>query len=122
AFRVIAEHSCITLPDPLPMYIGGVGGTGGTGKSRVIHALTDYFACTNQSHRLRLASYTGITVLNICSITLHSALCLAQRKKSTVSSSTRRDLTAMWEGVDYLFIDEISMVGCRLLAQISEAL
>ncbi|KAI1782010.1 hypothetical protein LXA43DRAFT_872756, partial [Ganoderma leucocontextum] len=77
AFRIIAEHSCMALPDPLRMYIGGVGGTG---KSRVIHALTDYFARTNQTRRLRLASYTGIAVLNIRGITLHSALCLAQRK------------------------------------------
>ncbi|KAI1792866.1 P-loop containing nucleoside triphosphate hydrolase protein, partial [Ganoderma leucocontextum] len=119
AFRMIAEHSCKTLPDPLHMYIGGVGGTG---KSRVIQALTDYFACTNQTRRLRLASYTGIAALNIRGVTLHSALCLAQRKKNAAGSSTRRDLTAMWEGVEYLFIDEISMVGCRLLAQISEAL
>jgi hypothetical protein len=28
----------------------------------------------------------------------------------------------MWEGVDYLFIDEISMIGCSLLYNISEAL
>jgi hypothetical protein len=28
----------------------------------------------------------------------------------------------MWEGVDYLFIDEISMVGCALLYDISHAL
>jgi hypothetical protein len=28
----------------------------------------------------------------------------------------------MWEGVDYLFIDEISMVGCAMLHDISHAL
>jgi hypothetical protein len=28
----------------------------------------------------------------------------------------------MWEGVDYLFIDEVSMVGCSLLLQIRKAL
>lgn len=28
----------------------------------------------------------------------------------------------MWEGVDYLFIDEVSMISCQLMAQISEAL
>ena len=28
----------------------------------------------------------------------------------------------MWEGVDYLFIDEVSMIGGRFLTQISEAL
>jgi hypothetical protein len=29
---------------------------------------------------------------------------------------------AMWEGVDYLFIDEVSMIGSHFLCQISEAL
>ena len=28
----------------------------------------------------------------------------------------------MWEGVDFLFIDEVSMIGCKLLHHISEAL
>lgn len=28
----------------------------------------------------------------------------------------------MWEGVDYLFIDEVSMVECSLLLQVSQAL
>jgi len=28
----------------------------------------------------------------------------------------------MWEGVDYLFVDEVSMIGCRLMLKISEAL
>jgi hypothetical protein len=29
---------------------------------------------------------------------------------------------AMWDGVDYLFIDEVSMIGCGLLCDVSEAL
>ena len=28
----------------------------------------------------------------------------------------------MWEEVDYLFIDEVSMIGCDFLLDISEAL
>jgi len=28
----------------------------------------------------------------------------------------------MWEGVDYLFIDEVSMIGCHLMLKISQAL
>jgi hypothetical protein len=28
----------------------------------------------------------------------------------------------MWEGVDYLFIDEVSMISCKFLCRISEAL
>ena len=47
AFRIIAEHSMQPLADPLRMYIGGPGGTR---KSRVIQALTAYFAQTNETH------------------------------------------------------------------------
>jgi len=117
AFRIIAEHSMLTRPDPLRMYLGGPGGTG---KSRVIQALTEFFQRQGQDRRFRLASYTGVAARNIQGMTLHSALCLNRR--SAKSSSTHRDLVAMWEGVDYLFIDEVSMIGCNLLLQISEAL
>lgn len=55
-------------------------------------------------------------------MTLHAALFLNQRKKRGMSGKCRRDLIAMWEGVDYLFVDEVSTIGCRLLLKISEAL
>jgi hypothetical protein len=29
---------------------------------------------------------------------------------------------AMWEGVDYLFIDEVSMISCQFVCRMSEAL
>jgi len=38
------------------------------------------------------------------------------------SAKTKRDLAAMWEGVDYLFIDEVSMIGCKMLHNVSGAL
>src|SRR6266545_4473159 len=53
---------------------------------------------------------------------IHSALGLNQRRKGNAQSKTNNDLRSIWEGVDYLFIDEISMIGCSLLFNISEAL
>lgn len=119
AFKIVAEHSLTVGQDPLRMYLGGPGGTG---KSRVINALKDYFELRNQSRRFRLASYTGVAAKNINGMTLHSALCINQRSKGGSQGRTRRDLVAMWEGVDYLFIDEVSMIGCSFLLKISEAL
>ena len=56
-------------------------------------------------------------------MTLHSALSLNQSDQfKKIGSRTHRDLVAMWQGVDYLFIDEVSMIGCKLLLQINEAL
>ena len=57
-------------------------------------------------------------------MTLHSALQLAQLKNMLKSnrSRTQKDLIDYWIGVDYLFIDEVSMIGCELLVDINDAL
>lgn len=119
AFDIVSKHSVQSRPEPLHMFLGGVGGTG---KSRVIQALTSFFAARNQSRRLRLASFTGVAARNIAGTTLHVALGLDQRRNGKTGAKTKRDLQAMWDGVDYLLIDEVSMVGCKLLAKVSEAL
>ena len=118
AFRIICNHSMNSQNEALKMYIGGAGGTG---KSRVINALKKYFEQRGQGRRFRLASYTGVAAKNISGMTVHSALSLNQQRKGN-KSKTRRDLIAMWEGVDYFFIDEISMIGCQMMYRISEAL
>ena len=119
AFRIVAEHSLEERSEALRMYLGG---SGGTGKSRVIKALHDFFERRNQSRRFRLASYTGVAAKNISGMTLHTALCLNQKFSMGTQSKTCQDLIAMWEGVDYLFIDEVSMIGCWFLLRISKAL
>ncbi|KAF8202889.1 hypothetical protein BJ912DRAFT_842231, partial [Pholiota molesta] len=119
AFRIICEHSLQKDKEPLRMYLGGAGGTG---KSRVIQALREFFVRRGQTRRFRLASYTGVAARNISGMTVHAALSLNQRKKSGAQSKTRRDLAAMWEGIDYFFIDEVSMIGCAMLYKISQAL
>ena len=122
AFSLIVSHSQQNqISEPLRMYLGGPGGTG---KSRVIAALTDYFGQRGESRRLRLTSFTGIAAKNINGTTLHTALALNQSQKNRKrgNGKTKTDLIAMWTGVDYLFIDEVSMIGCSLLLQIHEAL
>jgi ATP-dependent exoDNAse (exonuclease V) alpha subunit len=100
-----------------------LGGPGGTGKSRVIAALNEYFNAHGEAQRLRLASFTGIAAKNINGTTLHTALTLNQGQKNwKVKGKMKTDLIAMWLGVDYLFVDEVSMTGCKLLLQIHEAL
>lgn len=120
AFQIICEHSLKKNNSPLKMYIGGAGGTG---KSHVINSLKEFFVRRGQARRFRLASYTGVAAKNIAGMTVHAALGLNQKNsKGGTRNKTRRDLMAMWEGVDYLFIDEISMIGCKMLYKISEAL
>ena len=101
------------------MYLGGAGGTG---KSCVIHALKHFFVCRGQERRLRLTSFTGVAAQNISGMTIHAALNLNQFKKNEPQSKAIHDLQVMWEGVDFLFIDEVSMIGYKLLHHISKAL
>ncbi len=117
AYEMITKHSLEENSDQLRMYIAGPGGTG---KSRIIDALRTFFDRQIQAHRVRMASFTGVASQNIHGMTLHSALCFTKRK--VLSEKRKRDLIAMWRTVDYLIIDEVSMIGCKLLLDIHEAL
>ncbi len=119
AFRIIAEHSLEDKPKALRMFLGSQGGTE---KSRVINALKLFFEKRNQKRGFRLASYTGVAARNISGMTLHAALLLNQRGQRGNRSKSNRDLVSMWQGVDYLFIDEVSMVSSKLLVQVSAVL
>lgn len=118
AFEIVAKHTLKEKPVQLLMYLAGPGGTG---KSRVINALRDYFESRKESRRFRVAAYTGVAARNIGGATLHALLQLNESGRE-ISAKTKRDLSAMWEGVDYLLADEFSMLGCEMLQRISRAL
>lgn len=120
AFKLITTHACKSNPRQMKLFLSG---SAGSGKSQVIRALQDFFAIKQESRRLRLTAYTGIAAININGITLHSALNLnICSNKKRPSSKTLQELRALWTGVDYLFIDEISMISCEFLLRISDAL
>ena len=118
AFEIIARHTLQDRPDQLFMYLGGAGGMG---KSRVVNALCDLFAVQKKECRFRLAAFTGVATRNIGGATLHALLQLNDTGCNR-SAKTLRDLAAMWEGVEYLFIDEVSILGCEMLHNVSQAL
>ncbi|KAJ3539217.1 hypothetical protein NM688_g6398 [Phlebia brevispora] len=121
AFEIIAR-TVVDGPStgPLRMMIGGPGGTG---KSRIIDAVRDFFEARGDARRFRLTSYTGVAARHISGMTLHSALCLSgDGALPRRGSKGHHDLASMWEGVDFLFVDEVSMIGCEMLAKISQAL
>jgi hypothetical protein len=119
AFRIVITQSLDVHEDPLRMFLGGAAGTG---KSQVINAIKDYFEQSGQSRRFRVCSYMGIAARNVHGMTLHSALGINHANSKQGPSHSDRDMTAMWCGVDFLFIDEVSMISCRFLYQISERL
>jgi hypothetical protein len=118
AFRIVANHATINNPTQLKMYLGGMGGTG---KSQVLKALVDFFKERNESHRIIIIAPTGSAAALLNGSTYHSVLNIgSDRARNDASSqiSVRERL----DGVDYIFLDEISMVACHELYQISASL
>ncbi len=101
-----------------------VPGSGGTGKSQLIGALTRYFSLTKRLHKLRKLAPTAIAATNINGMTIHSFLKGGKKisKKKRVLSAGDSSIENEWRHVEYVFIDEMSMVGLRLLARFHEIL
>ena len=118
AFRIVANHATINNPTQLKMYLGGMGGTG---KSQVLKALIEFFKDRNESHRIIIIAPTGSAAALLNGSTYHSVLNIGSdraRSDATSQSNVRERL----DGVDYIFLDEISMVACHELYQISASL
>lgn len=122
AFQIITNHVLFNSRDQLQTYLAGKGSTG---KSHIINALQEFLNRQNEGLWLRFALYTGVAAQNIGGMTLHAALGMSQWKQSTNYKNTQ-DLTALWEDidyyVDYLFIDEVSMLGCSFMKDIHDSL
>ena len=118
AFRVVANHATINNPTQLKMYLGGMGGTG---KSQVLKALVEFFKDRNESHRIIIIAPTGSAAALLNGSTYHSVLNIgSDRVRSDITSQS--NVRERLDGVDYIFLDEISMVACHELYQISASL
>lgn len=119
AFRIIANHATLRRPEQLKMYIGGMGGTG---KSQVIKALISFFSKRKESHRMLILAPTGSAAALLGGYTYHSALGINDHTSGAKNISQVR---ARLEGVDYVFIDEVSMLSChdmyRICSQMAKA-
>ena len=111
AFRIVANHAVSPGSEQLMMYVGGMGGTG---KSQVIKALMDFFKSRNESHRFVVLAPTGTAAALLHGSTYHSFLGVpidgqtALRNENTNNAQVRARL----DGVEYIFLDEVSMVAC----------
>ncbi len=117
AFRIVGEHVINGDPHQLLLYISGVGGTG---KSYVINAISDLFNKCGYSYRLLKMAPTGCAAVLIDGYTIHATTLLPKRSKS--AKSDVETLEKIWRNIDYLIIDEISMVSALFLNNINEQL
>ena len=111
AFRIVANHAVAPGAEQLIMYLGGMGGTG---KSQVIKALMQFFKSRNESHRFVVLAPTGTAAALLQGSTYHSFLGVpidgqeVLRNEATNNAQVRTRL----DGVEYIFLDEVSMVAC----------
>src|SRR6266516_4951991 len=121
AFRIVANHVVSPGSEQLKMYLGGMGGTG---KSQVIKALIQLFRERNESHRFVVLAPTGTAAALLGGSTYHSFLGIRSSDTNQVQneSVTMAQIRERLDGVDYIFLDEVSMLGCHDMYKISSQL
>jgi hypothetical protein len=120
AFRIVANHATMKKSEQLKMYLGGMGGTG---KSQVIKALITFFDKRNEAHRIMILAPTGTAAALLNGSTYHSALGVqSDSRRNHNEHSTMAQVRSRLDGVDYIFLDEVSMMSCYELYKISAQL
>jgi hypothetical protein len=112
----------MSQPGQLKMYLGGMGGTG---KSQVIKALISFFGKRNESHRIMILAPTGSAAALLNGSTYHLVLGINSTKDGDTIRNEHTAIAqvkARLDGVDYIFLDEVSMVACHDLYKISAQL
>eukprot|EP00732_Lithocolla_globosa_P000684 Lithocolla_globosa_v1_NODE_255_length_4802_cov_69.795660.p1 type:complete len:651 gc:universal NODE_255_length_4802_cov_69.795660:2633-4585(+) len=121
AFKIITTHAEKTGPkeevaEQLRMYVGGAAGTG---KSQIINACVMFFELRGLRQTLRLAAPTGSASALIDGNTIDSLLCESwDTKGKNLKLTASEALEKKWAGVNYLFIDEVSMIGQTKMAKL----
>ena len=116
AFRIIANHASTQKPEQLIMYIGGIAGTE---KSQVIKKLMAFFERRNEPHHLIVMAPTGTAAALVGGSTYHSILGINDKCATNMSIAKVR---TRLDGVDDILLDEVSMLSCHDLYNISAQL
>src|SRR6202021_3556329 len=95
---------------------------GGTGKTQVIKALKKFFEDRKELYRLVILGPTGTSAALLGGSTYHSFLGIRLSDSSRQESATIAQVRSRMEGVDYIFIDEVSMLSCHDMYKISSQL
>ena len=118
AFGIIAHHAVFPSSDQMLMYIGGMAGTG---KTQVLKALTFFFKERDESFRLTSVAPTGSAAALLAGSTYHSVFGIHEQNGITLAKLLSQ-VRARLDGVDYIFLDEVSMLSCHDMYKISAQL
>ena len=119
AFRIVANHSCRPTSEKLKMHIGGMGGTG---KSQVLKALMEFFERKKESHRFIIVAPTGSAAALLGGSTYHYMFGINDYASIKSTNLQFAEVKQRLLGVDYIFMDEVSMLSCKDIYRISERL
>jgi len=120
-FEIIANHTLRrgrNLQDQLLM---GLFGEAGTGKSRVVDAIRSWFQRIGRETELVVTATTGVAAFNIRGTTLHSALGIAIEDCDNAVKMSNKKLS-QWAAPRYLIIDEVSIMGAKLITTLHNKL
>ena len=121
AFRIVANHATQNTGEQLKMYLGGMAGTG---KSQVIKALTHFFHERDEDYRFLCVAPTGSAAALINGSTYHSAFGMNSfdGEEREITSGKLAEVRESLRMVDYIFLDEVSMLSCHSLYKLSQRL
>ena len=119
AFQIVANHLCRPALERLKMYIGGMGGTG---KSQVLKALMEFFKRKKESHRFIVVAPTGSAAALLGGSTYHYMFGINDFTSKKSGNLQLAEVKQRLRGVDYVFMDEVSMLSCKDMYKISERL
>ena len=122
--------------EPLQMLMTRLGGTG---KTHAFRALQELMKLHNSAHLIQFLGPTGTSAKQIGGMTVHKGLGISIALKLSgygnrkagesneeysvgISMKNRTSICSEWCHNLWLFIDEISLIGAQLLAQIDHAL
>ena len=91
-----------------------ISGTASTGKSFLINCLRQLLG-----DRVLIAAPIGVAAFNVQGATLHSLLSLPTKGEfRPLEGHQLQQLQDRWNGVQFLIIDEMSMMGRKMLGQV----
>ncbi|KAJ3817834.1 hypothetical protein F5880DRAFT_1461613, partial [Lentinula raphanica] len=118
AFRIVAHHSVGCTLNPLLLYIGGMGGTG---KSQVIKALLSFFQLRDKSYAIVTCAPTGNASALLGGSTYHFLLGINNQEEK-IKNVKMAQVCERLKDINYVVLDEVSMLSCYDLYRISEQL
>ena len=119
AFRIVANHVVSPMSEPLKMYIGGMGGTG---KTQVLKAVSKFFEIRQEAYRFIIVAPTGTAAALLSGSTYHSVFGINDMTGVNQATKIMIQVRTRLQGVDYIFMDEISMLSCHDMYKISAQL